>query len=76
MNEHEARARSIKAYKLARVWERMCDVSTALALGEPRAVPPHLRERIAKLAGVRAPSETTWELMCDMLDARARRVDA
>jgi hypothetical protein len=67
VNEHEARARAVKSFKIARVLVRLCrrfprydDVSLADA-------DEHVREAVAKLAGVNPPSDETWTQALELL---------
>lgn len=66
MNEHEARARSIKAHKLARVARRVLN-QPGVTLASMAEAPEEFRARVATLAKTRPPSEQTWELVMAML---------
>ncbi len=66
MTTHEAAARQAKATKMANVLlAHGADAQAAAAL------PSHGRRIVAKLAGTKLPSETTWAVVVDQLRADA-----
>lgn len=67
MNEHEDRARTVKAAKLRRVCEWMLEERPDLTVGDLRGATPELRDRVARVAGTRTPSDQTWGLVTDQL---------
>ena len=70
MNEWEAAARSRKAYRLCRMAEHLIAEHPELTVEHFRAAESELRARIAALAKVNVPSDATWDLMLEMLEAR------
>ncbi len=67
-NEHEARARAAKAFRLARVLRGADDVPTEQWL----TADAELRERVASVAKVRKPSDETWRMAVDLLGVMRR----
>lgn len=67
-NQHEQRARVAKAEKLAQVmWY------TTIPVEEMRRADQVSREYLAEVAKVHVPSDTTWQIACDMLERRGTR---
>jgi hypothetical protein len=61
-NVYAIKARNAKASKMADVL-----LLHGASSAEARALPVECRRTVATLAGVRVPSATTWELVCDLL---------
>lgn len=59
-NQWEARGRAVKGYKIARVLLRLLEAGTTAE--EIETMSDSLRERAARLAGVKPPSRQTWEI--------------
>lgn len=64
MTGYEAAARQTKAEKMARVLLAHGATSDDVA-----ALPPRGRRIVAELAGTRLPSQTTWDLVVDIVRA-------
>jgi len=62
-----ARARSIKAFKIARILS-LTDASTFALWGADRK----FRAFVADKAGVNMPSDASWDLAIEMLDVMRR----
>lgn len=69
--DYVARARSIKAFKLTRVMLVVLRRNPRFTLADVEAAGPETRRAAARVAGVRDPSEETWQLVVEMLREQA-----
>lgn len=71
VNTWEARARAVKAAKIARVLRRMLD-EPGVTLDALASADDAVRERVAVVAKVRPPSGATWAAAIGILEAGER----
>ena len=69
-NQHEDRARSVKAAKLSRVVEAILAEDASLSVEDARVAGDEFWGRVAEVAGTLPPSQTTRDLVAKILHAR------
>lgn len=71
-NPHEARARAVKAAKLARVLRGVL-AEPGVTLDGIAGAGDEFRGRVARLAKVHPPSEATWQAAVGILSAQEQQ---